>query len=268
MQRSAQVLALSILAVMVFAAPGAAQESATARRSFAFFDRNLTLEVAGDHGGVLHVIRGGRSRVEVAARAEDGVGGFALGGMSGDRLRLGAAGDGPVEYVVTVPEQVFLHVQLPDRGYPVLAENAPASTYRWAGQAEAHGPGSPAEVFPTYSDAAAPRELVFTDRAALRRLSFRVQPGDFRIETSTPLQLTPGRRDRIEIRPAGEPMDFVVVIPSDTPEFTARVGDTIALSIRQGVVHAACAPVVQQTLADGRRGIDYTPNRGWTCERR
>lgn len=267
MQRSGTALALSLFAVVATATPGEAQEPGTARRSFAYFDRNLTVEVVADGGGVLHVIRGGRSRVDVAARADDGVAAFALGGMRGDRLRLGAAGHGAVEYTVTVPEQVFLHVQLPDRGYPVLAENAPASTYRWAGQAEAHGPGAQPEVFPTYSDPTAPRELVFTDRTALRRLSFRVQPGDFRIETSTPLQLTPGRRDRIEIRPAGEPMDFVVMIPSDTPEFTARVGDVVALSIRQGVVQAACSPVVQQTLADGRRWIDYTPNRGWTCTR-
>ena len=257
--------ALAAAALLPAAATPAAAQEDVARRSFAFFDRNLTVEIVADAPGVLHVVRAGRSRIDVAANAENGVAAFGLGGPRGDHLRLAAAGTGNVEYVVTVPENVQLHVHLPDRGYPVLADGGASAIYRWDVAASPASLGGHPDVAPTYMAATAPREIVFADRAALRRLAFRIQPGQFRIDTSRPLQLTPGRSDVIEIRTPGEIMDFVIHVPEATRDFTVRVGPDIVLSIRQGVVSAPCSPATQQMLADGRRWIDYSPQGAWRC---
>lgn len=253
------------VAVVVATLPVAAQEIDVSRRSFAFFDRSLTVEVASEAAGELHVVRGGRGRVEVAARAEPGVASVALGGSQNDRLRLATAGAGYAEYIVVVPEQVQLHIVLPDGDYPVLATGEGSTIYRWEPRPNLQSIGlTSAErgVVLAYADPVAPAEIALTDLAAVRRLSVRVQGDDFRISSSRPLQLAPGRRDRLEIRPSGDPIELVFQVPAHTRNLTLRTGADVAVSIRNGEVRVQCSPMTQQVLRDGRRWIDLTPADG------
>jgi hypothetical protein len=285
MEKLTRWTACSVL-VLALAAPAAGQEQDVTRRSFAFFNRSLTVEVVSEASGVLQVVRGGRDRVNVAVRAAPGVAVVALGGWQNDRLRLAAAGDERVEYIVVVPQDVQLHVTLPDRDYPVLAGSAPAVEYRWErtspgqpdGAAEAQlqraeaGIGFGAQLvsnldyYLAYADAVAPAEVAVDDLTSVRRLAVRIEPGDFRIEASRPMRLVPGRKSLIEIRPVGDPIDLVMHIPETVSEFTLRAGQNTAVTIRGGQVKVSCSPMTS-VLKDGRRFIDITPAGGLlTCE--
>src|SRR6476661_806657 len=101
--KTSYLLALALVGVI--AAPAAAQKD-VARHSFTFLDNNLTIQVISEHAGVLRVMRGEFGRVEVAARAPDGVPGFSLGGREGHDLLLTSVGSEKVDYIVVVPEEV------------------------------------------------------------------------------------------------------------------------------------------------------------------
>jgi hypothetical protein len=303
MEKLTRWTACSMVALAI-AGPAAGQEQDVTRRSFAFFNRSLTVEVVSEASGVLQVVRGGRDRVSVAVRAAPGLAVVALGGWNNDRLRLAAVGDERVEYIVVVPQDLQLHVTLPHRDYPVLAESAPAVEYRWErtapggagardsgraasgrllsgaesqprradGAAEAgtrHGTGtgigaylvSNSEYFLAYADAVAPDEVSVTDLTSVRRLGVRTGSDNFRIEASRRMALTPGRKSKIEIRPAGEPIDLILYIPASANEFTLRAGQNAAVTIRDGQVKVSCSPMTS-VLKDGRRFIDITPAHG------
>jgi hypothetical protein len=249
-----------LLAAAWAAAPATAQEDQVARRSFPFFDRTLTVDVQAQGPGVLHVMRGARSRVDVAARAERGVASFAMGGTHRNRLRLAAAGNDGVEYVVVVPERVSLHVQLPDRGHVVLAE--PGSvTYRWEDPQPA---GFPAGADPelTYHADTPPAQVAIPDLNSIRRIGLRFEGQDFRVGSSRPLALTTGRAQAIEIRVAGDPLDLVIRVPRHTREFELRAGSDVLVAIRAGNLTVGCSPATRQVLPGGRQWVDLTPVGG------
>ncbi|MFW5947049.1 MAG: hypothetical protein ACOCUW_01040, partial [Gemmatimonadota bacterium] len=93
---------LTAMLALVIAWPAAAQEWQVARESFAFAGTRLRILVQADAPGTLQVIRGAPGSVRVASRA---VRGFTAAGLADtEELTLTAAGHGPVDYMVAVPE--------------------------------------------------------------------------------------------------------------------------------------------------------------------
>ena len=133
--------AVAVLAAAAALLPAAisAQEADVARRSFTFIDNRLEVAVVSPAAGELHVLRGDRGRVDVAARTATGVPAFGLGGGITRQLRLTATG-GPVDYVVVVPERVALRVLLPDGSTADLAPSTSSAAWRWQAQDEVMRP--------------------------------------------------------------------------------------------------------------------------------
>ena len=97
---------LAALALTTPAIPAVAQEWQVSRERFAFVGTRLTVQVDVDAAGSLQLIRGEPGRIRVAGRSQDG---FVTSGLAeDDRLTLGAAGAGPVDYMIAVPENVWV----------------------------------------------------------------------------------------------------------------------------------------------------------------
>lgn len=286
MFRTVMVAAL-VLAVIT---PAGGQEWDVTRRRFTFIDTRLTIEVAVESSGTLRLIRGMAGHLEVAGRARNGFTGFALGDRNVPELRLSALGADRVEYLVVVPENVRVRVKLPDR---LLAETfgttQDGATYEWEAMVMEEEPSrelpvrvpSPASdplparfnetvplpsptpgMFATYNDDAAPQVVAFTSAELLGRLTVRLEGDRFRIASSRPMSLDRGDPRLLEIRPAGEPMDFVIVVPSWTVDFLVEIGGEPAFGIVEGRPLVMCTPVIEQLLDDGRLWYTFTPIEG------
>lgn len=260
----------SLVVLVGMAAPVAAQDGNVLRRSFAYFDRSLTVEVDAGTPGSLRLMRAGNSRIEVAAAARNGLPGVGIGGLTGDRLRLSAVGGSNVDYLVLVPENIQVRVQLPDQSYALPAVSGPQAVYSWGGPTGAEpttGLRTGDALYLTYSADAAPAEIVIQDLASVRRLGVRTGGSAFRIETSRPLAATPGSATSVTIHAVGEPIDILLTLPQGTSDFTLRVPEGVAFSISNGESQVRCGPSVSQLLRDGRRAIDITPVGGTVqCE--
>ncbi len=129
-----RTLAMAALLTALFgaAANAAAQEWDVNRRQYTFIDTRLTVDVQVEAEGTLRLIRGMPGRLEVAGRALNGFTGFALGDRHGSHLRLSAAGADRVEYLVVVPERVYVRIRLPDRRLAeVFGSTRDAVSYEW-----------------------------------------------------------------------------------------------------------------------------------------
>lgn len=128
---TAMPVAAAALAIAALAAtPAAAAAQDLSGGIYAFFDRQLAIEVEPVAPGTLHVIRGRAGRLEVNGRS---VGGFAAYGLTGhtrDRLQLTPVGAERVEYMVVVPEHVRVRLHLPD-GIVDVPAREPATTWQW-----------------------------------------------------------------------------------------------------------------------------------------
>jgi hypothetical protein len=119
------------LAALVFAAPAEAQEWQVSRDQFAFAGRQLTVHVDVDAEGSLRIIRGPAGQVRVSSRADFGL--TAAGLTADEQLTLTHGGEGPVEYVITVPERVWIDVRLPDRPtIESMGSHDRAGIFHWA----------------------------------------------------------------------------------------------------------------------------------------
>ncbi|MDX1673246.1 MAG: hypothetical protein R3314_00485 [Longimicrobiales bacterium] len=125
------------LVALLLATPITAQEWQVAREQFVYVGTRLTIDVDVDAAGTLRLIRGEPGSVRIASRAQRG---FTSSGLADDdRLTLSAAGPGPVDYLVAVPENVWVSVRLPGRG---LGQNvARGRTGSWEWETRDRSPG-------------------------------------------------------------------------------------------------------------------------------
>jgi hypothetical protein len=124
-------LVVAPLALAASTSPALAQQDVM-RDVYGFFGSSLEVDVAAEAPGRIRLIRGRRSRIEVAGRSPDGFTSAALGGRGVRRLTLTALGSEPVDFVVVVPEDVRVRVNWQGSArselFGALAQTA---TYAW-----------------------------------------------------------------------------------------------------------------------------------------
>ena len=266
--------AFSVLVAADLARPPAlhAQEYATARRTFSFIGRALTIEVAGEGHGALQVVRGEPGRIDVAAHADDGLTSFALGGWRGDRLTLGALGNGETRFIVAVPEHVHVMALLPGQG---AAGRVPddAAVLRWgldpdepvhdadAGTTAAPPAPDADGLFLVHRADAAPHEVVL-ERASLSRVQVRVHGDRFLVRSSQPLALRGTEASPLRLRTGERPIALTITVPEHTRSFRLRSDQDVLLTIRDGEPATACARTVSVRTATGARQYEFVPTAG------
>lgn len=262
-----------MLALLALAAatPVAAQEWLVHRERFRYIGTRLTIEVDAQAAGSLRILRGQDGWVAVAGRTPAG---FTSAGLTDhDHLTLTAAGAGPVDYMVTVPEGVRVNVRLPDRfGSESVGGHTRVRSFDWSEAAAAQTArvlpplppqnGAMGGLFTTYTAPLAPERVALPDLRSIRSVTVRTGGDRFRIATTRPLSLERGDPSRFEIRPAGEPMDIVIEIPAGTAVFGLIAGDAPALIIDGTALNPRCTPVTRQWLSDGREWVTFTPVDG------
>lgn len=271
------IIALALLAlapVAAPAAPAAAQEWQVARERFTFVGTRLTIRVEPGPAGNLRIMRGAPGTVRVASRAGQG---FTAAGLTdSDELTLTAMGDGPVDYLVSVPENVRVQVRLPGSTFgEAMSGRTRSRSFQWdEHRGETHGlSDAPAPEwlppldgdgpqYTTFVRDLAPAVVSVPDLSHVRSLTVRLQPGPFRTLTSRPFAMTEGDSELLEIRPAAPPVDLVLAVPTGTARFRLVAGGLTVLELHDGAVTGVCAPVTDQRLSDGRRWLTFTPMDG------
>lgn len=260
------------LLALALAAPTSAQQWQVARDQFAFAGRQLTVHIDAEDYGTLRVIRGPAGSVRVAGRSDAGM--TAAGLTADEHLTLTATGYGPVEYVVTVPERVWITVHLPDRPPESMGTMDRSGTFRWEAAiheaASALPVGMPApdplmdhpSAYTVLAAPVAPRVVSLPHLTNVRSVTVRVEGNSFRVGASRPLALRPGDAHHVEIRPGGPPMELVVVVPAGTDGFTLRAGGASALVVDGGGLTVLCSPNTRQWLSEGRGWVTFTPLGG------
>jgi hypothetical protein len=265
MYRKTMVLALALAAV---AGDASAQEYQTTRRSYTFMDNRLKVTVAAEAAGELHVIRGERGRVEVAARSDDGFPGFGLAGSPYRELTLTAPGAGRVQYLLVVPGRVSVSVQLPGERAS-RSVSGDGGVFRW-GDDGAAGLEDAGPILPTTSTGLyvalvrtwAPRVVDVTDLTSVRSLSVRVEGGEFRVAASRPLSVAAGDRSRLEVSVAGEPIDVVLYLPEGSTGVEVRSGDQRLAQVTAGRLRSSCSGAVIQAPTPHQRWLTIWPEAG------
>lgn len=261
--RSYGLVAIGLAAIAI-AQPGAAQDSGLVRRAFAFFDRNLTVEVVGEGSGVLHVVRGGRDRVEVSGRTELGTPAFAMTGWKQDRLRLSGAGMAQ-EYVVIVPEDVRLEVVLPPGQGALPATSGAAATYRWPvtpQPAEAYVPEGGTSSWLAYEYGATPDVLLLEGVRTFEKISVRTGANSFRVSGSRALEIAPRGEDALGVRAAEAAARLLVELPGSVRDFVLVADGVPVVEVAGGVIRVHCSPSTRQVLSGGREWVEISPSGG------
>lgn len=262
------------LLATVLAGPVSAQEWQVARERFTYVGTDLTIDVEVESGGSLNVIRGEPGVIRVAGRAERGF--TAAGLRDHDRLTLTAAGAGPVDYLVSVPEAVFVRVRLPGQVFG-HAIGSWGSAHRFEWQAAERTPETPVAAFmpppplapfaspslyTTFAAERPPRLVALPDLSVIRTVTVRVEGQRFRVAASRPLAVDRGDPEHLVIRPAGPPLDLEIHLPASTTTFTLRAGGDTALTIDNGTINTLCTPLTRQQLSDGRQWFTFNPMEG------
>lgn len=259
------------LLALLAATPLAAQEWQVARESFAFAGSRLTILVDAEGAGTLRIIRGGYGTVRVASRAPQG---FTAAGLThNEELTLSSAGAGDVDYMVAVPDEVWIQVRLPGRSFgESMAGRTRSRTFEWGAPGPAHEP-APAwmpgvdeqfeqTLYTTFSRDLAPAVVSLPDLAHVGSVSVRIEPGRFRVVSSRPLSVTQGTSDRIEIIPSAPPLDLVLTLPTGSRQFRLELAGETALVVDGESLVAWCSPLTQQWLSQGRRWVTFNPVDG------
>lgn len=282
------------------AAPLAGQEWLVNREQFTYIGNRLTIEVATEAEGSLQIMRGRPGIVRVAGRVPRG---FAAAGLSAsDQLTLSAAGSGPVQYLISVPEGVWVNIRLPDRyRSESVGGHARMRTFEWAATASrdrpvagqgfelesGERPGDPGQrlepragqrpepraadpvgdgLLTALSAERAPDAIALPVVGEVRRLTVRMGADRFRVASSRPMSLERGDPRLLEIRATAEPVEIAIDIPAGTAEFTLLLSGRPALAVEGGTPSVACTPVTQQWLSGGRRWFTFTPGDGRWCD--
>jgi hypothetical protein len=257
---------LCIALVAAWPVAAQAQEYDVSRRSYTFLDERLVVLVETEVPGTLRVVRGGRGQVEVAGRARDGFVGFGLGGDLTQQLRLTSVGGENVEYLVVVPEYVRLTVQLPDRTGSDVSPRQPSAVFRWGAATPAGAEGllpTHGGMFVAHSSSWAPSLVDIPELDAVRSISVRFEPGEFRIASSRPLSLgSAARSTSFELRVAGEPTGLVIHVPPGAAPFAVRAAGRTILSTTAGRPGSSCANVAVQQPTREQLWFNFYPQRG------
>lgn len=262
----------ALLALLV-AAPLAAQEWQVAREQFVFVGSRLSIQVDVEAPGSLRLIRGEPGSVHVASRAQEG---FTSSGLSTDRhLTLSAAGAGPVDYLVAVPENAWVEVRLPGRSWSERVARGKTGTWDWNATERPDRapvtewvPGLDAEgqwgasLYTTFSRDRAPGLVSIPDLSVVSRVSVRFEGARFKVIASRPLAVEDGGADRLVIRPGGPPMELILRVPAASPAFSLELGAATALILDGGRLTTLCTPVTRQWLSDDRRWFTFNPRDG------
>lgn len=123
-------------------------------------------------------------------------------------------------------------------------------------------PSATPGMFTTYAGDAPPDVVTFPRAEVIGTLTVRVEGDHFRIAASRPLGLQRGDPRLVEIRPVGEPMDLVIVVPTWTTDFVVEVAGSPAFAVTEGRPMALCTPVTQQLLEGGRLWYTFSPVDG------
>ena len=254
------------LLLALMASPAYAQQDVM-RDAYGFFGSALDVEVATDAPGRIRLIRGQRSRVEVAGRAPEGLTSASLGGHGVRRLTLTALADGPVDFIVSVPEDVRVRVRWEGSNRSELFGALTSSaTYSWEGNV-------PRPVFETLRSApelrpdapetaALPRVIDITSAHRLDRLTVRIGEPSYALSPSTRLEARrTGETLRIAAPPAG---DIGVQLPAGA-DLVLRLDGVDAIVVSGGEVSVLCESVLSQTFPDGRRWLTLTPAQRVGC---
>lgn len=279
------------LLALALAAPVTAQEWQVAREQFAFAGSRLEITVDVEAEGRLRLLRGGPGAVRVAGRA---VSGFTAAGLTHDEeLTLTALGEGPVEYMVSVPEGVWVSVRVPGRSFSQsVASHAGSRTFSWEGTSaarsagparSARNPGRPAvghvsvpreqpapitpgagpeRLYTTFAADLAPGLVSLPNLEQVRRISIRLEGDGFRVAATRPLSLNQGDPEELRIVPAAPPMDLVLTVPAGTAWFDLQAEGVTILRVRAGDMETYCSPVTRQRLSPERRWVTFTPVDG------
>lgn len=263
---------LAVLVAVAGSGTAAAQEWQVAREQFVFPGTRLTLRVDVEAPGTLRLIRGEPGSVRVTSRAQQG---FTTSGLAdSDRLTLSAAGAGPVDYLVAVPENVWVTVRLPGSATGEAVARGRTGRWEWdAARRPDHAPvtewmpelGAEDDdglLYTTFARDLAPDEVSVPDLSVVARVSVRVEGHRFKVITSRPLSLEEGSTRTLVIRPADPPMEIVLTVPVATPTFTLRLGGATALLLEGQSITTLCEPVTEQWLSNDRRWFTFNPLAG------
>lgn len=259
-----------LLAALI-AMPVAAQEWQVAREHFVFAGSRLTIDVDVGSRGTLRLIRGAPGNVRVAGRSRDGFTGSGL--AEDDHLTLTSAGAGPVDYLVAVPENVWVQVRLPGQSLGENIARGKSGAWDWDASAPVQEspsvprwlPGIDPEtgddvlLYTTFSRDFAPGEVEVPDLSKVARITVRIEGFRFKVIASRPLSVEVGDPRRLVIQPADPPMELVLAVPPVTATFTLKLGNSTALIIDGASVATLCTPVTDQRLSDGRRWFTFNP---------
>ena len=266
---------IAVVAAVALTSSADAQEWQVAREQFAFAGTRLTVRVDVEAPGSVQVIRGAPGSIRVASRAQEG---FTSSGLAeDDELTLTAAGAGPVDYLIAVPENVWVNVRLPGRSpgkslargrtgrWEWDATDRPddAPVTEWLPGVDA-GLGAPDDhtLYTTLVRDRPPDEVSVPTLDVVARVSVRLEGQRFKVFTSRPLSLEEGSPRSLVIRPAHPPMDLVLTVPAGTPTFTLRLGGSTALIVDGATITTLCAPVTEQWLSNDRRWYTFNPLDG------
>lgn len=265
------VIALAVAGVAAALTPSdaAARQSDVVRRSYPFLGDRLIVHVTAEAPGTLRVIRGHRGQIEVAGRSNDGFVGFGIADQPVRQLRLTAVGDGRVDYLVVVPEEVRLSVQLPERTAELSPRQASAS-YEWGDVAPAapSGPGSgPGAALPpaghqlVHSNATVPATVDVPDLSGVRSITVRVEGSDFRVAASRPIPVN-GTGGVVTIASDGQPLDVTLFVPATAAGFALRSGSQRMLEINDGRALTNCSGVMAQEPTPYQHWFTFYPSSG------
>jgi hypothetical protein len=264
---------------LALATPVAAQETEVARRTFTFVNNDLTIEVLGRAPGKLHLIRGQAGQIEVAARADDGIAGFGLAGEARDRLKLTAVGGERVTFLVVVPTDLRVRVELPEQPVAeVFGSLDQAASYSWLGAEATPRPGPagpPPEaampsatglfeegLYVSYGRLRAPATVSVRDASAMRTVAVRWEGKEFRVAGNHRVDVLTRGTEAVEVYAERLSTDLVLTVPAATREFVLQIGDAPAFVLSEGRAAALCSPVIDQQLDGGRRWFTFTPENG------
>lgn len=257
----------------VLAAPVTAQDRGITRERFPFVGTRLAIQVDVEAPGSLRLIRGQNGSVTVVGRSLEGVTTAGLAG--GDRLTLTGVGTGPVDYLVSVPEEVWVNLRIPGwsagrglgRGHSgswdweANSAPEPEPVERWLPGAQIDSTGGPL-LYTTFTRELAPVRVDVPDLEGVERVSIRVQGHRFRVRTSRPLSVNEGGSDHLVIQPAAAPMEIVLEVPPYTRRLTVRLGGQTALQMDGTAISTLCTPVTRQRLSNDRLWFTFNPRGG------
>ena len=267
--------ALAVAAAVAFTSHATAQEWQVAREQFAFAGTRLTVQVNVEAPGSLQLIRGAPGSIRVASRAQEG---FTTSGLAeDDELTLTAVGAGPVDYLIAVPRNVWVNVQLPGRSPGESVARGRTGRWEWdatdrpqdapvtewlpdeGGELDAFDDGA---LYTTFVRDRAPEEVSIPALDAVARVSVRLEGSRFKVFTSRPLSLEKGDPRTLVIRPAHPPMELVLAVPANTGAFTLRLEGNTALVVDGAAITTLCVPVTEQWLSNDRRWYTFNPLDG------